>query len=56
MAKITQDDLNKLLWSAADSARGTVDAGVFKDYVLALLFYKYMSDMHKIERAKLVER
>lgn len=56
MAKITQDDLNKLLWSAADSARGTVDAGVFKDYVLALLFYKYMSDMHKIERAKLVDR
>lgn len=56
MAKITQDDLNKLLWAAADSARGVVDAGVFKDYVLALLFYKYMSDMHKIERAKLVER
>jgi len=56
MAKITQDDLNKILWSAADSARGVVDAGVFKDYVLALLFYKYMSDMHKIERAKLVER
>lgn len=56
MAKITQDDLNKLLWSAADSARGVVDAGVFKDYVLALLFYKYMSDMHRVERAKLVER
>ena len=56
MAKITQDDLNKLLWAAADSARGTVDGGVFKDYVLALLFYKYMSDMHRVERAKLVER
>lgn len=56
MAKITQDDLNKLLWAAADSARGVVDAGVFKDYVLALLFYKYMSDMHRVERAKLVER
>ena len=56
MAKITQDELNKLLWAAADSARGTVDGGVFKDYVLALLFYKYMSDMHRVERAKLVER
>ena len=56
MAKITQDDLNKLLWAAADSARGTVDGGVFKDYVLALLFYKYMSDMHRVERAKLIER
>lgn len=56
MAKITQDELNKLLWAAADSARGTVDGGVFKDYVLALLFYKYMSDMHKSERKKLMER
>lgn len=35
MAKITQDELNKLLWSAADSARGVVDGGVFKDYILA---------------------
>ena len=41
MAKITQDELNKLLWSAADSARGTVDAAVFKDYILAFLFFKY---------------
>ena len=40
MAKITQEELNKVLWAAADSARGVVDAGVFKDYVLALLFYK----------------
>lgn len=36
MAKITQDELNKLLWSAAGSARGTVDAAVFKDYILCL--------------------
>ena len=35
MAKITQDELNKLLWSAADSTRGTVDGGMFKDYILA---------------------
>lgn len=56
MAKITLDDLKRILDSAADSSRGTVDAGVFKDYVLSLLFYKYMSDMHRVERAKLVER
>lgn len=56
MAKITQEELNKLLWAASDSARGAVDASVFKDYVLALLFYKYMSDMHKAELKKLMER
>ena len=38
MAKITQDDLNKTLWSAADSSRGAVDSSVFKDYILSLLF------------------
>ena len=56
MAKITQDELNKLLWSAADSARGTVDASVFKDYILAFLFFKYISDLKQAEVQKLKER
>lgn len=56
MTNIIQDDLNNLLWNAADSSRGTVDAGIFKDYILTLLFYKYMSDLHKLERKKLEER
>lgn len=56
MAKITQDELNKLLWNAADSARGVVDGGVFKDYILAFLFYKYMSDIKQAEIQKLKER
>ena len=54
--KYTQDQLNKTLWSAADSSRGTVDGGVYKDYVLLLLFYKYMSDLHQHTLDKLVER
>ena len=56
MAKITQEELNKLLWSAADSARGVVDGGVFKDYILAFLFYKYMSDIKQAEVKRLKER
>ena len=56
MASITQDELNKTLWSAADSSRGAVDASVFKDYVLSLLFYKYMSDLHEVEYKKLKDR
>lgn len=35
MAKLSQDELNKLLWNAADSARGVVDGSIFKDYILA---------------------
>lgn len=53
MPALTQDELNKLLWSAADSARGIVDGGVFKDYILAFLFYKYISDIKKTEIEKL---
>ena len=56
MAKITQDELNKLLWSAADSARGVVDGGVFKDYILAFLFFKYISDIKQAEVQKLKDR
>ena len=56
MAKITQDELNKLLWNAADSARGVVDGGVFKDYILAFLFFKYISDIKQAEVEKLKER
>lgn len=56
MANITQDELNKTLWNAADSSRGTVDSAVFKDYVLSLLFYKYMSDLHEVEYKKLKEK
>lgn len=54
--KYTQDEINNKLWSAADSSRGTVDGGVFKDYILSFLFYKYLSDLHKKEKAKLAER
>lgn len=52
----SQDELNKLLWDAADSSRATVDASVYKDYVLVFLFYKYMSDLHRHEVEKLRER
>lgn len=45
--KYTQADLNKVLWDAADSSRTSVDAGVYKDYALAMLFFKYLSDLYK---------
>ena len=53
---ITQQELNTLLWNAANSARGIVDASIFKDYSLAMLFYKYISDMHKAELNELIKQ
>lgn len=52
----TQEHLNKVLWSAADSSRTSLDAAVYKDYVLAMLFFKYLSDLAKKEHQKLQER
>ena len=43
--KYTQEELNKVLWNAADSSRSSVDAGIYKDYALTMLFFKYLSDM-----------
>ena len=54
--KYTQEDLNKILWQAADSSRIQVDAGVYKDYVLSMLFFKYLSDLSKKKRNEYKER
>ena len=53
---ITQQELNTLLWNAANSARGIVDASIFKDYSLAMLFNKYLSDMYKAELNELIKQ
>lgn len=54
--QFTQAELNKVLWDAADSSRSSVDAGIYKDYALTMLFFKYLSDKSKAEHVKLVER
>lgn len=56
MPKVTQEHLNKILWQAADSSRTTLDAGVYKDYVLTMLFYKYLSDLSKVQHKKYQEK
>lgn len=43
--KIKQDEINKAVWEACDTFRGTVDAAIYKDYVLTMLFVKYISDV-----------
>jgi len=54
--KITQQELNKQLYAAADSSRVSVDGGVYKDYVLTMLFFKYVSDLSKKKRAQHADR
>lgn len=54
--KYSQEELNKTLWSAADSSRTNVDGGVYKDYALTMLFVKYLSDLNKKRHAEYKER
>ena len=54
--KYSQEDLNKVLWASADSSRTQVDAGIYKDYVLAMLFFKYLSDLSSKKHDEYKER
>ncbi|TDD29360.1 SAM-dependent DNA methyltransferase [Actinomadura sp. KC06] len=40
----TDPDLKEVLWKAADKLRGSVDAAHYRDFVLGLVFLKYVSD------------
>lgn len=42
---MTQKDLEKYLWGAATSLRGTIDAGDYKQYIFPLLFFKRICDI-----------
>ena len=42
---IEQEALNRAVWEACDTFRGTVDPSIYKDYVLTMLFLKYISDV-----------
>ena len=43
------------LWSACDKLRGGMDASQYKDYVLTMLFIKYISDKAKVDSNFLIE-
>ena len=44
MKTINQDELNAVAWRASDTCRGTIDPAQYKDYILVMLFLKYLSD------------
>ncbi|MBU9710886.1 type I restriction-modification system subunit M [Evansella tamaricis] len=45
--KVTQQQINSVLWQAADTFRGKIDSSTYKDYILTTLFIKYLSDSYK---------
>ena len=43
---IKKSELYSSLWKSCDELRGGMDASQYKDYVLVLLFVKYVSDKY----------
>ena len=56
--KVSQKDINNTVWKACDTFRGTIDPSQYKDYILTMLFLKYVTDVYiekKEEYAKKYE-
>ncbi|MFZ3171813.1 MAG: type I restriction-modification system subunit M [Carboxydocellales bacterium] len=56
LKKYTQEEVNSTLWRACDTFRGKIDSSIYKDYVLVMLFIKYVSDIYKEHKAELMAR
>jgi len=53
-AKLTREQLEGYLWSAADILRGSIDSSDYKNFIFGLLFLKRLSDRFDEEREQLV--
>jgi len=52
---VKKSELYRSLWSSCDELRGGMDASQYKDYVLTLLFVKYVSDKYAGKSNALIE-
>lgn len=52
----TQSEINNVLWRACDTFRGVVDPSDYKNYVLTMLFLKYVSDVWKEHKGEFEKR
>lgn len=54
--RFSQDEINSIVWRACDTFRGAVDPESYKNYILTMLFLKYISDLHKDKYTELAGR
>lgn len=52
---LKKSDLYSSLWRSCDELRGGMDASQYKDYILTLLFVKYVTDKAKSDRTSLID-
>ena len=52
---LKKSQLYASLWQSCDELRGGMDSSQYKDYILTLLFMKYVSDKYADDRFALVD-
>src|SRR5829696_2991120 len=52
---LRKSDLYNSLWKSCDELRGGMDATQYKDYILTLLFVKYVTDKQKSDPNSLID-
>ena len=52
---IKKSELYSSLWASCDELRGGMDPSQYKDYILVLLFVKYVSDKYADDPDALIE-
>jgi len=55
-AQVNQKEINNILFKACDTFRGILNASQYKDYILAMLFVKYISDVYRERYDELKEQ
>ncbi|MGN0846607.1 MAG: type I restriction-modification system subunit M N-terminal domain-containing protein, partial [Kiritimatiellia bacterium] len=50
---LKKSQLYSTLWDSCNALRGSMDASQYKDYVLMMLFVKYLSDKAKQHQTRL---
>ena len=53
---LKKSQLYSSLWQSCDELRGGMDASQYKDYILVMLFLKYLSDVWKDKRDQYREK
>ena len=52
----TIEDIKNVLWAGADTFRGVIDAANYKDYILSMLFIKYLDDTFEANVQELIRK
>src|SRR5215472_3496858 len=55
-AVMSKEQIENIVWRACDTFRGAVDPSEYKNYILTMLFLKYMSDVWKDKQQEYQEK